>query len=183
MLTVNFNPFPSLETERLMLHQLSEIHSESMFRLRGNAQAMQYIGKPALTSEAEALELIEAYERNLREHIGITWGISQRDSFGLIGTIGYHRMDLPNHRAEIGYMLHPDYWAKGIMSEALPNIIKHGFQVIRFHSIEAKISPENEASRKVLLKHGFVKEAYFRESFYQNNTFLDTEIYSLLEQH
>ncbi|MCE7063762.1 GNAT family N-acetyltransferase [Dyadobacter sp. CY326] len=180
MLFINFDPFPVLETERLMLHEMSEKHSPSMFSLRGNAQAMHYIGKPALKSEDEAVELINAYKKNLREKVGITWGISTMDTFGIIGTIGFHKMDLFNHRAEIGYMLHPDHWSKGIMSEALKAVLKFGFQDIHFHSIEAKISPENDASRQILLKHGFVKEAYFKESFYENGVFLDTEIYSLL---
>lgn len=180
MLTVNFKPFPALQTERLSLHELSEAHSESMFKLRGNAQAMQYIGKPPLSSEAEALELIGAYERNLRDHIGVTWGISLSGAAGLIGTIGFHKMDLPNHRGEIGYMLHPDYWSQGIMSEAIKVVLYCGFNDIQFHSIEAKINPENGASRQILLKHGFVKEAYFKESFFENGAFLDTEIYSLL---
>jgi ribosomal-protein-alanine N-acetyltransferase len=29
---------------------------------------------------------------------------------------------------------------------------------------------------------GFVKEAYFRENYYYNGKFLDSEIYSLLEK-
>ena len=159
---------------------MSAKHSESMFSLRSNAQAMQFIGKPPLSSEEEAIELIDAYKKNLREKIGITWGITSKDAFGIIGTIGFHRMDLFNHRAEIGYMLHPDHWFKGIMSEALHSVLTFGFDNIQFHSIEAKISPENDASRKILLKHGFVKEAYFKESYFQNGAFLDTEIYSLL---
>ncbi|MCF0052835.1 GNAT family N-acetyltransferase [Dyadobacter sp. LJ53] len=188
MLFVNFDPFPSLETDRLLLHCMSEGHTPDMFRLRSNPLAMQYIGKPLLASENEARDLIDAYNRNLKEKIGITWGISlmnmetRKSEGALIGTIGFHKMDLYNHRAEIGYMIHPDHWAKGIMSEAIKRIIDYGFKDMHFHSIEAKISPENDASRKILLKHGFEKEAYFKESFYENGRFLDTEIYSLLDK-
>lgn len=188
MLFVNFDPFPILETERLLLHAMSDKHVKAMFKLRSNPLAMQYIGKPLLASVNEAMDLIDAYNRNLREKIGITWGISLRDietnesDSTLIGTIGFHKMDLYNYRAEIGYMIHPDHWFKGIMSEALKRIVIYGFQEMRFHSIEAKISPENDASRKILVKHGFVREAYFKESFYENGKFLDTEIYSLLNK-
>lgn len=188
MLFVHFDPFPILETERLLLHAMSDKHVEGMFKLRSNPRAMHYIGKPLLTSVMEARDLIDAYNRNLREKIGITWAISLKDietddsDRMLIGTIGFHKMDLYNYRAEIGYMIHPDHWFKGIMSEALKRILDYGFNEMHFHSIEAKISPENDASRKILLKHGFEREAYFKESFYENGKFLDTEIYSLLNK-
>jgi ribosomal-protein-alanine N-acetyltransferase len=180
MLILNFDPFPIFETERLRFHSLSLEHAEKLYQLRGNELAMRYIGKPVLRSEAEAIELIEAYDRNLRDRIGITWGISFKDTPGLIGTIGYHKTDPLNYRAEIGYMIHPDHWFKGIMSEALKKVLDHGFNQIGFHSIEAKINPENEQSRSILLKHNFVKEAYFRESFFENGVFHDTEVYSLI---
>ena len=188
MLVVNFDPFPGLETDRLRLQAMSEQHVEDMYKLRSNPLAMQYIGKPLLASRNEARDLIDAYKRNLRDKIGITWGIALKDSHAgdaagaLIGTIGFHKMDLYNYRAEIGYMIHPDHWFKGIMSEALNRIVGYGFKEMHFHSIEAKISPENVASRKILLKHGFEKEAYFKESFHDNGRFLDTEIYSLLNK-
>lgn len=188
MLFVNFDTFPTLQTDRLLLHAMSEKHVPDMFRLRSNPLAMQYIGKPLMQSESDAKDLIDAYSRNLRDKIGITWGISMKrveglqENTGLIGTIGFHKMDLYNHRAEIGYMIHPEHWLKGLMSEAVRRIIDYGFKNMQFHSIEAKISPDNQASRKILLKHGFEREAYFKESFYENGRFIDTEIYSLLNK-
>lgn len=66
------------------------------------------------------------------------------------------------------------------MSEALTAIIAFAFEEMKLHSIEANINPLNEASRKLLMKQGFVKEAYFREDYYFNGKFLDSEIYSLV---
>ena len=37
----------------------------------------------------------------------------------LIGYIGYWRMKKEHYRAEIGYALHPAFWKKGIMKEAI----------------------------------------------------------------
>jgi ribosomal-protein-alanine N-acetyltransferase len=126
MQILNFNPFPTFETERLLFHSLTADHAEKLYHLRGNELAMKYIGKPVLRSEAEAMELIHAYDKNLRERTGIIWGISLKDVPGLIGTIGYHKTDPLNYRAEIGYMIHPDHWFKGIMSEALKKVLDHG---------------------------------------------------------
>ena len=98
----------------------------------------------------------------------------------MIGAIGYWRTNLANHRAEIGYMLSPQYWKKGYVSEALKKTIEFGFEEVNFHTIQANINPGNDASRKILLQHGFVKEAYFKEDYYFNGKFLDSEIYGLL---
>ena len=39
----------------------------------------------------------------------------------------------------------------------------------------------NELSKNVLKKMGFQKEAYFRENYYYDGQFLDSEIYCLLK--
>ncbi|MNX87160.1 ribosomal-protein-L7/L12-serine acetyltransferase [compost metagenome] len=113
--------------------------------------------------------------------MSLVWAITLKDNPELmIGNVGYWRTDLANHRAEIGYMLHPDYWRQGILSEGLVAAIDFGFNTVGFHSIFANINPGNDASRQLLLKHNFIKEAYFREDYYFEGKFLDSEIYGLL---
>ncbi|QRR01101.1 GNAT family N-acetyltransferase [Dyadobacter sandarakinus] len=181
MLNVNFVPFPKLQTQRLTLLRLEPVHAGDVFRLRSNAEAMKYIGKSLLNSRDEAARLIEAYSKGLNENAAITWGIVlSSDRRSPIGTIGFHTIDKSNHRAEIGYMIHPDYWNQGLMKEAVDRVISYGFDTLGLHSIEAKIHPENTASERLLLKLGFVKEAYFRESFYFEGKFQDTVVFSLI---
>ena len=91
-------------------------------------------------------------------------------------------MQKEHYRAEIGYLLHPDYQQKGIMDEALKAVIKYGFETMQLHSIEANVNPANAASMKLLEKNGFVKEAYFKENYFYNGQFLDSVIYSLLNK-
>lgn len=89
----------------------------------------------------------------------------------------------PEHyRAEIGYMLLPEYHRKGIASEAVKEVVKYGFDVMKLHSIEAVLDPENHGSAKVLEKNGFVKEAHFKENGFFEGRFLDTVIYSILNK-
>jgi ribosomal-protein-alanine N-acetyltransferase len=53
---------------------------------------------------------------------------------------------------------------------------------MKLHSIEAIIDPANISSEKVLQKNGFVKEAHLRENDFFNGRFLDTVIYSSLNE-
>ena len=79
-------------------------------------------------------------------------------------------------------MLLPEYHGKGIVSEAVKEAVNYGFQVMKLHSIEAIIDPDNHASAKVLEKNGFIKEAHLKENEFFNGRFLDSVIYSILNK-
>ena len=68
------------------------------------------------------------------------------------------------------------------MTETLTRLIDFGFKNLNLHSFEAEINPKNENSERALVKIGFQKEAYFKENRYFNGAYLDSEIYSLLEE-
>lgn len=62
------------------------------------------------------------------------------------------------HKAELGYWLAKQYWHKGIMSEAVAQIISLGFKKFKLKKIFACVIVGNTASLKVLAKNGFKKE-------------------------
>jgi Acetyltransferases, including N-acetylases of ribosomal proteins len=178
MLELNFDPFPVLITDRLLLRKISLDDAEDMLLLRSNDEAIKYIHKPKLKSVDEAIELIKIMNSPDR----IQWGITLKNENKVIGAMGYHKIIKEHFRAEIGYMLHPDYWNTGIISEAIAKVIDHGFNEMKLHSIEAIINPENTISRKILQKFSFIKEAYFKENFFFEGKFYDSEVYSLLKK-
>jgi [ribosomal protein S5]-alanine N-acetyltransferase len=180
MLNFNFNPFPVIETERLILRQITNDDVKEVFELRSNPETMKYIPRPLVKTIEDALEHIAMIEEKIVTNVGINWGITLKDQPKVLGIIGYYRMQPENYRAEIGYMLLPEYHNKGIISEAVNRLITYGFDDLNLHSIEAVIDPENFASEKVLLKCGFVKEAHLKESEFYEGKFLDKVIYSLL---
>jgi ribosomal-protein-alanine N-acetyltransferase len=183
MLLLDFESLPKLETERLIIQPFLPEHTGDVYRLRSNPLEMKYIGKSLVKSLTEAETLVDMYVKNVRENISVTMAISLKDKpQQLIGTIGYHTIDRNHYRAEIGYMIFSEYWGKGIMSEAIGKFLDFGFQVIGLHSIEAKVNPENHLSSKILLKHGFEKEAYFKQNYFFEGKFLDTEVYSLIKK-
>ena len=180
MLTHNFNPFPILFTKRLCLRRINEADAAMFFELRTNEQVMKYIDRPRPASIVDIEKLIQKIDDNINGNLGIMWGITTIDNDELIGTIGYHKIYPEDYRAEVGYMLSPVYWKMGFMSECLQTVLPFGFNHLQFHSLEANINPDNDASRQLLKKLGFKQEAYFKENYYYNGRFLDSEIYSLV---
>lgn len=182
MLITNFNPFPLFETERLLLRKLSTKDVAEVLKMRSDERVMKYIDRERAKTLADAETFINRINHSWFINEGITWGIELKEGPGvLIGTIGYWRIMKEHFRAEIGYMLNPDYWRNGIMKEALVKVIDIGFTQIKLHSMEAHINPFNTGSSALLLSTGFVREAYFKENFYFNGEFRDSEIYSLLQ--
>src|SRR6478736_7680809 len=183
MLEVNFLPFPILKTERLLLRQVNVDDAETILDLRSNDEVMKYIPRPYLKNREEALDLIAMFDDKIENGIGINWGITFLDKpEKIIGIIGHYRMKPEHYRAEVGYMLFPEYNGQGIVSEALQKVVEYGFSNMKLHSIEAILDPENKGSEKVLLKNGFVKEAHLIENEYYEGRFLDSMIYSLLNK-
>ena len=172
--------FPILCTERLLLRELVPSDAPALFFLRTDPRVMEHIGRPRPAAIAEVEALIATIRKDREENNGITWAITLQGSQDLIGSIGYYRLKKEHYRGEVGYMLHPDHWRKGVMGEALEAVVRCGFEQLGFHSIEAMTDPRNAASNGLLRKHGFVQEALFREDFFWNGQFLDTAVWSRL---
>jgi len=183
MLALNFTPFPELKTQRLLLRRLEKTDANEMFFLRSNENVLRYIGREPTKTIAEAEEFINMINKNVDENESILWGITfLSDPSRVIGTICIWNFKKENYRGEIGYMLHPDHWRKGIMKEAINAVVDYGFTVLNLHSIEALLDPKNIASSSVLESTGFVKEGHIKESLYFNGEFKDEAIYSKLKK-
>ena len=182
MLDPKFTPFPEIKTERLLLRRMTPKDASVILFMRSNENVMKYIDRERTKSIEDAKSFLDKIDASLKTNNGIMWGITLKEKPGeLIGNIGYWRLIKEHYRAEIGYMLHPSFWKKGIMKEALLRVIDFAFDEMNLHSIEANINPVNTASATLLEATGFIKEAYFKEDFFFNGAFHDTIIYSRLK--
>ena len=182
MLAINFSPFHNLETERLLLRRVDKNDIKEVFALRSNPETMKYIPRPLVKTDQDALDHIAMIENKIETNEGINWAITLNDNPKLIGIIGHYRIKPEHYRAEIGYMILPEFNGKGIVTEAVREVVKYGFDIIKLHSIEAIIDPENLASAKVLEKNGFIKEAHLKENEFYEGRFLDSVIYSIVKK-
>ncbi len=182
MLQLNFEPFPEFESERLIFTRTVSSDFPEVIRLRSDPETMKFIPRPYILTEQDALDHIANIDEKINALEGINWAIRIKNSTKLIGLAGHYRIQPEHFRAEIGYMLLPEYHGKGFMTEALQRLVTYGFEEMKLHSIEAVIDPRNDASEKVLIKNGFVKEAHFKENEYYNGEFIDSVVYSILNK-
>ena len=158
--------------------------AEELFLLRSDPRVMEFVGREPAKTVQEVLDLVELINKNIDANETVMWAIAlKNEPSRMIGNITLWQIDKDHYRAEIGYMLHPDSWGKGIMKEAISNVVNYGFDTMKLHSIGAKVEPGNKRSTGLLESIGFEKEAHFKEDFYFRGKFYDTLVYSLLNKN
>ena len=179
---ISFDPFPTLETPRLVLRRLEPSDLAAMFRIQSDPVVTRYFGRPAHARIEQTEEFLFKISEGMRTATSIRWGITLRGNDELIGSMGFWRWNQLHFNAEIGYELAPSFWGRGIMVEAIRPILAYGFTTMQLHRVEANIDEENHASQRVLEKLGFTREALIRENWFDGKRFTSTGFYGLLKR-
>ncbi|SDQ57207.1 GNAT family N-acetyltransferase [Virgibacillus salinus] len=172
---------PPLETERLVLREISKDDAEGIFACFSNGNVTRHYGQETLKNIEQAEAFVDFFAKSYKEKRGIRWGIEIKGTQGIIGTIGFNAWSPKHKRAEIGYEVHSKQWRKGYTFEAISKVIEYGFGEFGLTRIGAVVFIDNEASNKLLTKLGFLKEGVLRDYMYQNGEAYDTYVYSLLK--
>lgn len=97
-----------------------------------------------------------------------------------VGGIGLHlQHDIFRNNAELGYWLGEPFWGKGIVTEAIRQMVHYGFQQLPINRIFARPFGRNIASQRVLEKAGFVLEARFEKTLIKNGILEDELVYAI----
>ena len=176
------NAYPVLETERLLLRQMTKKDVDFLFQLYSSREVLRYFGMSPIASKEAAEGMVENYEKQLESGGPMRWGIVDKETGNLIGTCGFHGIAKSYKRCEIGYDLRPEFWGRGIMAEALRPMLSYLFNERDMNRIGATIVPLNTASTRVVEKLGFIQEGLLREYILQEDEMLDAYMYSMLKK-
>ena len=176
-----FESFPILNTQRLLLRQITQDDDRSMLEVLSDEDTCEYLTHNAVNDIATIQRMIYGMQRFFDEKQRIRWGIAKRQDNSIIGHCGFFDIDKANCCAEISYCLKSGLWGQGIMTEALDAMLKFGFEDYGLNRIVAKVMKDNVGSINVLRKLGFVYEGILRESLYKNGKYHDLMIFSILK--
>ncbi len=147
-----------LFTERLELRRLAPEDAEEVFYVYASRPEVgRYVTWPTHRRIEDTREFLTYVEYGWRSKSEFTYGIRQRTTNRLIGALGARHDD---GRYEIGYVLGPSYWNHGYATEACAAWVGYLKSLPRCYRIQSFVDAENVASARVLLKSGFVQEAY-----------------------
>ncbi len=179
---IEVDAFPVLETDRLILRQVTSNDANSLLTYLSDIDVMKYVGLEPFKSIDDALDEISWYKSIFEKGTGIRWGISLKGQEEIIGSCGFLNRVAEHYRAELGFELSKEHWGKGIASEAIKNVICYGFEQMNLQRIEALIEPPNIPSQKVVERQGFKREGLLRSYEYTCGKFDDLYMYSMLKQ-
>jgi len=149
-----------IQTERLLLRK---IHVNDF------AAFAEYYDHPEVCellfgySNIDDTTIAAAFDFNLE--LELCFSIVLKSINKVIGNI--HFVNITEHYlAEVGYIMHPDYWGQGYMAEALAATINFAFEDYGLAKIRAITETSNAASIRLLKCCGFVHEVTLHEAAY-----------------
>jgi len=100
-----------------------------------------------------------------------------------VGGVGvFPQSDVERISAEIGYWLGEKYWNKGIVTEAVKEMVTYVFTNYSFQKIFTAVFDFNIASQKVLQKAGFEREAILKQAVIKNGKVVDAHYYGIIKK-
>ncbi|MGM7702551.1 GNAT family N-acetyltransferase [Pseudalkalibacillus sp. Hm43] len=172
--------FPSLETERLKLREVTNGDANDLYLYLSDPEVMKHMGLQPYESAESVQDEIDWYASIYGKGTGIRWGITIKGDDRVIGSCGFLNYQSKHHRAEVGFELHKAQWGKGIAAEALQAVLKYGFEQFELERIEALIEPANTPSQRLVENQGFLREGLLRHYEYTCGKFDDLYMYSIL---
>ncbi|MEM7028470.1 MAG: GNAT family N-acetyltransferase [Chloroflexota bacterium] len=162
----------SIQTGRLVLRPLTLDHVPDLHHVYNHPDAMRFWDVPPHTDEAETGRILSS----MLTETACWWGVFLKSAETAIGTVGYiGNPGVPG----IGYILHPDYWRQGYMSEALRAILDYGFDNLGISRAELWINEDNLASQRLAESVGFVRRGQFRQKYHHHPMSHDKYVYGM----
>ncbi|SRR3712207_2592087 len=162
--SVENNRLPDVKTSRLLLRQRTLADVEAIFAYASRPEVSYPAGFPPVkTLEEEEHYIANTMpKRRLLQQLPAGYGIALKGDNRIIGSV-----DFNNRHAddvfEMGYLLHPDYWHQGIMTEAASALLEVSFTLLKLHKVEISCYDYNMGSRRIAEKLGFTLEATIRD--------------------
>jgi RimJ/RimL family protein N-acetyltransferase len=163
---------PVLETARLTLRPFREKDVDLLAELMANTDFMRFsLGVFSREQTAAFLKKVMEWKRR---GLPSQFAVIHRGSNRLIGYCGFFHQQVDGRdEIEIGYRLHPDYWRRGLATEAAQAVRDYGFGDLRLPRVISLIHPDNLPSRRVAEKNAMKLE---RETVFKG---FPTQVFAL----
>jgi ribosomal-protein-alanine N-acetyltransferase len=169
--------FPVLSTKRLTLRPPTMKDVSEFQALLSIPDVTRFSNWPDAPSKAQVERSLRWMSKVHASGKGCAWIIEIGKSKAIAGAIRFNSFEKKWRSGEIGYELHPNYWGKGLMTEAVRAVVACGHQTFRLNRIDAWTLPGNDASDRVLEKSGFCHEGTLRQKAWFKGAFHDFRVF------
>jgi len=145
-----------LSTKRLLLRPKTMNDASDMFEFTSNIEVARFVFAPDKDIESVKDYIAQSMSAPLGKFV-----LELKSEQKVIGTIDF--LKFHEQSAEIGYVIHQNYWGKGYASEALTCLIEFSFEKLGLKAIHCEHDVENLASGRVMEKSGMRKMETLRK--------------------
>jgi RimJ/RimL family protein N-acetyltransferase len=144
-----------LNTQRLLLRPWQDADAADLYEYAKDTRVGPIAGWPPHTSVQNSAEIIrtvfnhpEVYAVELKEN---------RRAVGCVGIlIGSHsNFEISEREGEIAYWIGVPYWGKGLIPEAVREVMRHAFETLHLEALWCGYFADNTQSCSVQSKCGF----------------------------
>jgi RimJ/RimL family protein N-acetyltransferase len=155
----------TLLSERLTLRPARIDDADALFDIYSRPEAMAYWSTPPHSTRQITREWLQALIDNTD-----TCGFDLIAEYQgrIIGKGGLYRPP------EFGYMIHPDFWGRGLGQEMAITILHHAFTAYDLREVTADVDPGNLASLRLLNKLGFQITGQAQKTFQIDGAWKDS---------
>lgn len=179
MIHLNFNPFPVITCDRVVLREMSMDDTEPYFIIRADEEMNKYINNPRPKTREDVQAIIERMVSYARNNKSVAWTIADKETNKMIGSMCLWTMHGKDDEWELGYALLTEHQGKGLMAEALQATVKYGFETMNLPRILAHTHKHNDSSIRLLEKAGFTRNPALEAAAIDIEDLKDMVIYSL----
>jgi RimJ/RimL family protein N-acetyltransferase len=144
-----------VETERLLLGEMSLDHLDVVAAMLGDPDVMRFWPRPCSRDESE--RWIERWRRDYSEHGCGYWLMIEKATGRPVGQAGVVMLTIDGEQApSLGYIVDKPFWNRGYATEAAAACLE--WALARWPAVITPIRPENVPSLRVAEKLGLTEE-------------------------
>lgn len=163
------------------LRILEDWDAEEMYRLidRNREHLRQWL--PWVDYETSVEDSRNFIRTSLQHYLdNESFSLGIRFQGQLAGVIGYHTINWPSRKVEIGYWLGAEFQGKGLMTRSCRAMVTYAFEKLLLNRVTILCATGNLRSRAIPERLGFTQEGILRESEWLYDHFVDLVGYSML---
>ncbi|MCE9523417.1 MAG: GNAT family N-acetyltransferase [Alphaproteobacteria bacterium] len=155
-------------------------------KLRGESREFLTPWEPSWApdelSRAAFQRRLRRYAQAARAGTGHMFFVFDRKSGDLVGGCQFSniRQGVAQSAVTLGYWMGKKFAGQGLMTEAVVTLVRHAFDRMGFHRVEAACLASNAPSRRVLAKSGFSAEGTARKYLKINGEWQDHLLFGII---
>ena len=142
----------NLETERLLLSEITLNDAESIYAIYSHPKVIEYYTDAPIAGEDDTVNFISRITAG--DNLIFSIRLKEKPD-DIIGDCGLHDRNEETSTIEMGGSLLPDFWGKGIMTEAFNALIIYARNEMNVRMIMAKTNRHNRQAIRAIKKLGF----------------------------